>query len=112
MKNLVKNITIGALVVLPLLSFAQSVPVNPPTSGVTSLNDISRIIGTIINWLMGIFFAIAILFLFWAAFTYLVAGGDEKKVGEAKNRLIYSIIAIAIALLAGSIRLIIESILQ
>ncbi|TSC96486.1 MAG: Uncharacterized protein Athens071426_97 [Parcubacteria group bacterium Athens0714_26] len=113
MKSLTKKIIIGALVAFPILSFAIVPPsINPPQTSVTSLNDVSAIIGNIINWLMGLFFVVAVLFLFYAAFLYLTAAGDEEKVKKAKNQLIYAIIAIAIALLSGTVQFIVQNTLN
>mgnify|MGYP001601286974 FL=1 len=107
-----KYFTAGTLL-LPLLTFALEVPgVQTPTTNVRSINDITRIIVSFVNWITGLFFVAAILSLFYAGYLYLLAGGDEGKVGEAKNVLIYSVIAITIALLAGSVRFIVESVLR
>ena len=112
MKNLSKKVLTLALASLPFLGFAQFGPsLNAPTTNVTSLSDVSNLIVTIINWLTGIFFAVAVLFIFYSAYLYLTAAGDEEKLGKAKNQLIYSIIAIVVALLAGSIRFIVQSLL-
>ena len=39
-----------------------------------------------------------VFFGLWTAISYMTAGGDEEKVAAAKQRLIYLIIAIAIAI--------------
>ncbi|MDP3729735.1 MAG: hypothetical protein Q8R26_03265 [bacterium] len=85
---------------------------NVPTTGIRDLNDVSRVIITLVNWLTGLFFIAAILFLFYSAFLFFFAAGDPEKLKSAKNQLIFSIIAILVALLAGSIRFIVESILR
>lgn len=54
-------------------------------------------------------FALAALFIVMAAFTYLLAGGDPEKTSKAKNQVVFSIIAIAIALLATGIVLVVKS---
>ncbi len=108
-----KYLTAGTLL-LPILAFAQiTVPgANVPTTNVRSINDITRIIVSLVNWITGLFFVAAILSLFYAAYLYLSAAGDEGTIEKAKNQLIYSIVAIAIALLAGSVRFIVESVLR
>ena len=79
-------------------------PINSPTEVVTTLNTIS-------GWLFTIFFALAIVFLIYAAFVYLTAGGNETRVGSAKNILIYAIVAIVVALVAGGIPLFVAGLL-
>lgn len=104
----VKKLLLGT-VLFPLLTLA--VEVGTPT-GVRSLSDIYQKVVTLVNWVIGLFFVGAILSLFYAAFLYLTAGGDSTKIEPAKNQLIYSIIAITVALLAGSVRFIVENFLQ
>lgn len=114
MKNMKKYLTAGGLL-LPLLTLAQvTVPpvTGAPVTSVQSINDVTRIIVSLVNWITGLFFVAAILSLFYAAYLYMSASGDEEKLGKAKNQLIYSIIAIAIALLAGSVRYIVASVLR
>ncbi|MEK7076659.1 MAG: hypothetical protein AAB967_00345, partial [Patescibacteria group bacterium] len=49
------------------------------------------------------FYIVATLMIILAAWSYLTAGGDETKVAGAKNKVIYALIAIAIAVIAGGI---------
>lgn len=112
MKSITKKIYITSLMALPMLSFGQTFNVNVPTSNVRSINDVTRIIVSLVNWITGLFFVAAILALFYSAYLYLGAAGDEDRMKKAKETLIYSIIAIAVALLAGSMRFIVESVLR
>ena len=68
--------------------------------GPSTVGGIVDIIRQVVRWVYIIFFIIAVLLIIFAAFTYLNAGGDPEKVGEAKNRLIYATVAIAVAFLA------------
>lgn len=68
-------------------------------------------ITTIGNWMFGILLGLAVLFLLYAAFTYLRAGGDPGKVDEAKNIIIYAIIAIVVAVLAKGIVMLAQSLI-
>ena len=63
------------------------------------------------NIIQTIFWILAVVFIILAAFKYLTAQGDETKVKAAKSMLIYAIIAIAVALLATSIKPIVDSFL-
>ena len=115
MKNLTKKLITIALISAPILGFAQFNQVNQvntPNVGVQGLNDINQIIVGLVNWVTGLFFVTAILFLFYAAYLYLGAAGDPEKLTQAKNQLIYSVVAITVALLAGSVRFIVENILR
>lgn len=70
-----------------------------------------RLITTIMNFAFNIFFAIAAFFLLLAAFDYLTSGGDEKRVGGIKNKLLYAVVGIVLALVARSIPALIGSLL-
>ena len=108
MKNLFKKLVPVSAIALPLIAFGQVAQ----RVLIQDIGGLNRVIERIVNWVTGLFFVVAILFLFWAAYLYLTAAGDEKGLEKAKNQLIYSIIAITIALLAGSVRFIVENLLS
>ena len=112
MKNLTKKIVSATLLALPVIGLAQEFPgLNVPQTGIRDLPGINRVIATVVNWVTGLFFVVAILFLFYAAYLYLGAAGDPERLTKAKDQLVYSVVAIAVALLAGSIRYIVANLL-
>lgn len=111
MKKLTQKIVSAALLALPMLGFAQA-PSSPRVTTITSVQDIFDIIQTIINWLAATFFAVAVIFIFYAAYLYLTAAGDPEKLTKAKNQLIYSIVAIAIGLIAFSVTTIVSNFIR
>lgn len=95
-------------VTLPLITAAQE-------TDVVEIRDIQGfydILIKIVGWVQVFFFAIAVLFILFAAFTFLTAGGDAEKLGKAKNQIIYAAIAIAVALLAFGVKAIVKSIIS
>lgn len=80
-------------------------------TNITSVGGIIDVLRNIIRYVYILFFIIAIAFILMAAFTYLTAGGDPEKVGEAKNRLIYAAVAIVVALLSVALETIITNFL-
>lgn len=79
-----------------------------PVQSITSLGGASgRPLETLIIWFIGIFWVLAVAMVVWAAFLYLTAGGNEEKITEAKKRLLYAVIAAAIALVSGAINTIV-----
>ena len=98
------------MLLTPALTFGQAGYTGPKTS-ITTLSGIEGVISRIVNWITGLFFVAAILYIFYAAYLFLTSGGDEEKIKLAKSQLLYSIIAIAVALLAGTMRYIVASIL-
>ncbi len=112
MKNLTKKVITGIMLLSPALAFGQNINPSVPKTNITSLSGVESVITRIVNWITGLFFVAAILYIFYAAWLYLSAAGDEEKIHKAKNQLLYSIIAIAVALLAGTMRYIVASILS
>jgi hypothetical protein len=89
-------------ILIPFLAGAQNIPRQPQT-GITTPQKVIQLIEKASGWFYSALVALAILFIIYAAFKFLTAGGDEKKVGEAKQQLIYAIIALAVAMLATGI---------
>ncbi len=79
--------------------------------GPTTVGGLVDIITYIVRWTYIIFFIIAVMFIILAAFSYLTAGGDAEKVAVAKNRIIYAMVAILVALLAVGFEIIIRNFL-
>jgi protein-S-isoprenylcysteine O-methyltransferase Ste14 len=107
--NKVKQVALGivliSMVAAPVLALAQVSPV-------TSLAQVTLVINKILATAQTILFAVAGIFIIWAGFTYLGAGGDPEKTNKAKNQLVYAIIAIVIGLLAAGVSLIIREVIE
>ena len=93
-------------ILLPMMVFAQTtgpggIELISPVAG--RQVDVVGIIQTIIRWLSGLLFLLAVVFIVWAAFLYLTAVNDEKKFSQAKSIMVYAAIAIIVALLAQGI---------
>lgn len=72
-----------------------------PTTGLncqsTSINGLIR---TVINWLLGIAFGIAVLFLIVGGFWYITSAGNEETAEKGKGTAINAIIGIVIIILS------------
>ena len=94
----VRRVVLGVLVVsllfIPLLSLAQVT--GAPETGTA----LTILITKIVNILVALLIAVAAIFIVVAAFGYLTAGGDDEKVKSAKQKLVYAVVAIVVALLA------------
>ena len=62
--------------------------------------DIFRILQKITQYVYTVFFVVAIIYIIFAAFNFLTAGGDTKKVETAQSQIFWAVIAIAIALIS------------
>jgi ABC-type Fe3+ transport system permease subunit len=109
LKKLTLGLTVLMLVAAPLLALA--VPTEPDEDyqlnaelfkdkGPQGLLDIIK---TVITWLFTILMILAVVFILFAAFTYLTSSGDEEKVRKAHNTLLYTAIAVLVGLLCYGI---------
>jgi membrane-associated HD superfamily phosphohydrolase len=102
--------------VLPAMAFAQETPIAPVTSNVpqgniTSLQSVLQLFCTVFSWAFYFLIVLAVIFIIVAGFKYLTAAGDPEKVKAAGTMLIYTAVAIVVALLARAVPLIIGSFL-
>ena len=103
---------------LPVLAFAQNLPepiapsgVNVPQGNITSLQSVLQLLCTVFAWAFYFLIVLAVIFVIFAGFKYLTAAGDPEKVKGAGTMLIYTAVAIGVALLARAIPLVIGSFL-
>ena len=105
-------------VVLPLLAFAQrayeklGIDRPPIVRLFGETESLDNVFLSLLKWFYSVFWITAVGFVIWAAFTFLFADGDEGKVGEAKNRLKYAVIAAIIGLLSFGLDVIVKNILS
>jgi len=114
MKNLFKKILSTSLLVLPMAALASSHTTfrgEQVDANRVTLGNITILVQTVVNFLGSMFFAISAVFILYAGYLYLTAGGEAEKVGTAKTQLIYSLIAIAIGLVAFSATAIVKNFL-
>ena len=99
--------------VLPAMAFAQTAPTqtNVPQGNITSMQSILQLFCTVFAWAFWFLIVLAVIFIIVAAFKYLTAAGDPEKVKSAGTMLIYTAVAIVVALLARAIPLVIGSFL-
>lgn len=97
-------VAVFALAIMPLVGFAQlsqSFPCDPKTGlNCSAGSDINGLIRTVINWLLGIAFGIAVLFLIIGGFWYITSAGNEETAEKGKNTAINAIIGIVIIILS------------
>lgn len=81
--------------------FALVQLIDPKKAGLPQTND--NVIRIVLTDVFITFGAIAFLMLVLAGFRYILARGNADKTSQAKNLIIYSLIGLIIAALAGSI---------
>jgi hypothetical protein len=77
---------------------ADSPGVCIPTDTGLSEADASEVIVNVMQWLLGILAAIAIVGFVISGIQYLLSGGDDKRMQAAKRNMIYCIIGVVIGL--------------
>lgn len=103
--------------VLPALAFAQQTPTLPqggsgvPTTNINGVSGVLSELCTIFGWAFVFLIVLAVIFVIVAAFRYLTAAGDPEKVKAAGTMLLYTAVAIGVALLAKAVPLVVGSFL-
>lgn len=96
---LVPSVTVGALD--PLNNICSD---NPDSEVCKSQNDdANALIGTIVNTLLFVIGALAVVMIIASGIMYTTSTGDSGRVTRAKNTLTYSIVGLLIAFLAYAI---------
>jgi hypothetical protein len=102
------------VVTSPSVSAAPADPTKAACNGVqnaitggcndsTNVNTVLGWVGTITSWLLWAIGAVCVIFIIIGGLKYATSGGDPEKVKSAKNTLLYALIGLAIAILAGVI---------
>ena len=95
MKKIVLSLTLISFLVLPVLVFA--VANNATVDGPPVTVDIMGTLDNIVDWVFGILVVFAAIMLVWAGFSFVTAGGDATKLGEARQKVLYALIGIIVA---------------
>lgn len=86
-----KKIIYALLSFAPVMAFAQ---VNQPT--VQPISNLVSQIGGLLQKVIPIIFALAIIYFFWGLIGFLRANGDPKALTAARDQMIWSVIIIAV----------------
>jgi heme/copper-type cytochrome/quinol oxidase subunit 2 len=119
MKNFISTALISSICFLPLAVSAIA-PGTIPEAGELGIQEspietaggLLSVIADVVRWVYILFFIVAVMFILFAAFNYLTAGGEAEKIKTSHRQIIYAIIAIAVALLAVGVTAIIQNFLQ
>jgi hypothetical protein len=66
-------------------------------------DSVDSLVGTIVNVLLFVIGAIAVVMLIWGGIRYTTSAGNSASVTAAKNTILYSIVGLVIAFLAFAI---------
>ncbi len=79
---------------------------------IDSVDDIISVINQIGVWLATIFWIAAAASVFYAGFIYMTAADDTEKIKKAKKQVLYTIIAVALGIMAYGFPVLVKSILE
>ncbi|MBI2098610.1 MAG: hypothetical protein HYT49_03075 [Candidatus Wildermuthbacteria bacterium] len=100
-----KTIAFGFLVLLGLavgnaaLAIGEPPPATIPDT-VTSAQNFIDLLDNIVDWIFVVVLVFAVIFIVLAGFQFITGGGEPQQVGQARNKLLYAAIGIAVAVLA------------
>ena len=94
-------------------------PETPPTSffggeipaGPDSGKSFLGLVQNLTDWLFLIFMLAAVVFVIFAAFQFLMGGGDPSQVSSARSRFLWAVVAIGLAILAKTIPIVVQNII-
>lgn len=111
MKNL-KNILMNLIIFGSLFGCLLPLTVNAqPLSPITGTADIIRALNNVKNLIWAIILVIVVIMFVWAGITFVTAEGNPNRIEQARNRVLYGIIGIIIALIAGGLITLINQIM-
>ena len=100
---LVMVFTVASPVSLPVYADAKDEVkkgADMTNSGGSAKQDLPDVITTIINVMLFIAGALAVIMIIYGGIRYITAHGDEKQVKVAKDTIVYSVTGLIIAILA------------
>lgn len=113
MKHILKKIdwlTVAQILLVSLLVFAPllvasgqinvGISCDPTKQNCQNITSVNQLIKTIINWLLAIAFAVAVLFLIIGGFQYITSAGNEEAAEKGKGTAVNALIGIVIIVLS------------
>jgi len=102
-KNLGKIILILTILLVPIMSSADTAPPCTPSEGkicnpIPNVTSIPGLIHTILVGVLKIGIPIIALAIIYSGFLFVFARGNSEKLGKAKDALLYTLIGAAILL--------------
>ena len=96
----VATLCAGKAMALTVQEGAEAARVDSMPAELVGANGVFTQISNTILYVVGV---ISVIMLVWGGLRYILSGGDNKKVTDAKNTILYAIIGLIIAVLAFAI---------
>ena len=111
MKKVLTTLALAGILALPAVGLAQEIPPETAPTVITTATGMIDLIERIGNWVFAFLLVVAGIFLIYAGFLWVTAGGNPENVTKARTMLINALIGIAIALLARGLVLVVRGII-
>jgi hypothetical protein len=95
LKKAAMALTAALTAVLPAVALAQLAPPTAPP-GAPAPQDIRVVVARLIQTAMSLLGIIAVIIVLYGGFTWMTAGGNEERIGKAKQILTAGIIGLII----------------
>ncbi len=102
------NLTILGCLVLPLVVGAAT----PSMPDIKGTHDVFTILDNVRNILWAFLAVVVIIMFVWAGIIFVTAEGDPGKVERARSRVLYGIIGLIVAALAGGVFFIVTQLMK
>lgn len=99
MKKIILSLVLVGLLAVPALSAAVDLTGEGPSADV----DLETTLDNVRNLVFGVFLFFAAIMLIWAGFAFITAGGDATKVSAAREKVLYAVIGIVVAVASAGI---------
>ena len=96
----VATLCAGKAMALTVQEGAEAARADSMPAELVGVNGVFTQISNTILYVVGV---ISVIMLVWGGLRYILSGGDNKKVTDAKNTILYAIIGLIIAVLAFAI---------
>jgi len=97
MKKILSLVFAVSLLLAPMTIFAEELAKDLPN---TSEASIYTVIDTVGNIIFGVLLLIALIYILFAAISFITAQGDAAKLKTAQDRILYALIGIGVAVLS------------
>lgn len=112
MKKFSTILAVATVALLPTLALAIDIPTQGVPAGIRSFQGFLDVFNTLITWIFTLLLVLAVIFIIFAAFKYLTAGGEDEKIKSAHKMIVYAVVAIAVAFLAQGVSFVVAQLLN
>lgn len=100
-----------ASIMFPLFVLAQGggAPAQLPTTNLTTLEQVLGLLTRVADWMFAFLLVLAVIFIIIAAFKFLTGKGDAKANTDAKNAIIWALVAVGVAVLAKALVAVVQN---